>query len=130
MNKIILSLILVSLSTPIFAEWVKVSNTADYDVYVDNRSIKLPDNTIKMWVLYDYNLDQGSTFDHYLSVKYLNQYQCINNTSKMLVSTHYDGHATTGKVVETLSRKVDYIPIPKNTIAESLLNVACSKLFI
>jgi hypothetical protein len=109
------------------AEWVKIENSADFDVYIDNRSIKESDDTLQMWVLYDFNRVQGPDDRRYLSFKSLNQYKCQTKTTKMLVSTTYEGHATTGRVVDTFNGTAKYIPISDQSIAESLWRLVCNK---
>jgi hypothetical protein len=125
MSKVFLAFILAVVSINTMAAWVKVGNSADFDVYIDNRSIKESTDTLQMWVLYDFNTVQGTDASQHLSFKSLNQYQCRTKTSKMLVATTYDGHATTGKVVDTFNGTANAIPIPKKSIAEDLWNLAC-----
>ena len=126
MCKLFLALMLSIVSINVMAEWVKVGNSADFDVYIDIRSIKESGDTKQMWVLYDFNVVQGTDENQYLSFKSLNQYKCHAKTTKMLVSTTYDGHATTGKVVDRFNGNAKHIPIPAQSIAESLLHLACN----
>ena len=127
MNKLFLALLLTIVSNNVLAEWIKVGNSADLDVYIDNRSNKESGDTKQMWVLYDFNVIQGTGDNQYLSFKSLNQYNCQAKTTKMLVSTTYDGHATTGRVVDRFNGNAKHIPIPEQSIAESLFHLACNK---
>ena len=43
----------------------------------------------------------------------------------MLVSTTYDGHATTGKIMDTFKGAAKDLPIPDQRIAESLWQLVC-----
>jgi hypothetical protein len=127
MSKVFLALLLNIVSINVMAEWVKIENSADFDVYIDNRSIKESDDTLQLWVLYDFNSVQGSDDRRYLSFKSLNQYKCQTKTTKMLVSTTYEGHATTGRVVDTFNGSAKKLPIPDQSIAESLWRLVCNK---
>ena len=127
MSKLFSALLLALVSSHVMAEWVKVGNSTDFDVYIDNRSIKESGDTLQMWVLYDFNRIQGSDDRQYLSFKSLNQYKCQAKTTTMLVSTAYDGHATTGKVVDTFNGTAKELPIPDKGIAEGLWRLVCNK---
>ena len=125
MNQLILALLLAFVSTQAQAEWIKVGNTVDVDVYIDSKSIRESRITGQLWVLYDFNAVQRANDAPYLSYKSLTQYQCPTKTTKMLVSTTYDGHATTGKIMDTFKGAAKDLPIPDQRIAESLWQLVC-----
>ena len=61
MKKILFTLLLVFISPNSMAEWTKAAESDEksgYTVYVDFTSIRKANNIAKMWVLFDYKIEQ------------------------------------------------------------------------
>ena len=81
-----MALLLLIVSKNVFAEWTKVTNSSDGDmtVYVDYGSIKKKGNKVKMLDLTDFKTVHKNKSYRYLSQLSLNEYDCEEETRRML----------------------------------------------
>ena len=80
-----------------------------------------------MWVLADYQTTQTLLGDSYSSDRSQNEYDCIEERSRVLAITKLSGNMETGKIVYNDSGESKWTPIPPRNIAQELWTVACSK---
>lgn len=129
MNKILV-LLLLMVSTNVFAEWTKVTGSSDGDmtVYVDFGTIKRKGNKVKMWDLFDFKTVQETAGTRYLSQLSRNEYDCEEEIKRMLNLYWYSGNMRNGETVTSQSNiKDDGTSIIPGSINEALLKVACDK---
>ena len=129
MKKLTLLLLLIC-STNVLAEWTRVTGSSDGDmtVYVDFGTIKRKENKVKMWYLYDLKTIKKTENIRYLSTISHNEYDCEEETSRMLDYYWYSGNMKNGDMVySSTNLKNEPIAIIPNTINEILFKIACSK---
>ena len=129
MKKIILFLLL-TVSTNVFAEWTKVTNSSDGDItsYADFGTIKKKGNKVKMWSMYDFKTIQKFENYRYLSSLSRNEYDCEEETKRMLDFYWYLGNMRQGEIVYSEKNiKNEAISILPMSIYEGLFKIACGK---
>ena len=130
MKKILILLLLMVVSTNVMAEWTAVSRSKDDDttVYADFGTIKRKGNKVKMWDLYDFKTVKESGGKRYLSTMSRNEYDCEEETVRMLDLHGYSGNIKTGDNVFSFSNiKEEPTSIRPDTIEEVVFKIACYK---
>ena len=130
MIKMIMTLLLLIVSTSVFAEWTKVTNSSDGDmtVYVDYGSIKNKGNKVMMLDLTDFKTVHKNKSYRYFSQLSLNEYDCEEETRRMLDFHWYSENMKKGNIVYSEKNINDEgKSIPTDSIGTDLFNIACSK---
>lgn len=130
MRKMIMTLLLLIVSTNVFAEWTKVTNSSDGDmtVYVDYGSIKKKGNKVKMLDLSDFKTVHKTKSYRYFSQLSLNEYDCEEETRRMLDFHWYSENMKKGNIVYSEKNINDEgKSIPTDSIGTDLFNIACGK---
>ena len=123
-------LLLLMVSTSVFAEWTRVARNDDagLTVYDDLGTIKKKGNKVKMWDLFDYKTVQKSAGDRYLSSMSRSEYDCEEETTRMLDLHHYSGNMKQGEIVYSVTNiKDEATSVRPETMEEILFKVACGK---
>jgi hypothetical protein len=121
--------LLVLSSGPAYAEWVLASGNDDagLTVYVDPATIRRKGNLVKMWQLHDYKTVQTVAGDSLLSFKRYNEYDCVEERTRMLAYTWFSGNMGSGKVVYSTPDEQEWEPVTPRSINRTLWKVACGK---
>lgn len=129
MMKRLTILMLLLLSTNVWAEWTSVGVAAggEFTSYVDFKSIRKNDNMVKMWYLFDYkNAQQGyHANDKFLSTIYRDEFDCEEETSSQLGISVNSGKMGRGKVIYTDSIKREPKQILPDSIMQIIFKFAC-----
>jgi hypothetical protein len=130
MKKILVLLLLMVVSTSVFAEWTVVGGVDGMTAYAyaDSDSIKKKGTKVKMWSLFDYKTVQKFDNLSYLSSVTRNEYDCEEETRRMLDLHWYSGNMRQGDIVysNTNIKRESKSIIPESTI-EVLFKIACDK---
>jgi len=115
MKKLILILLLL-ISTNVFAEWTKVGSNEDGDYYMDFQSIENEGNKVlafifgykvNVWALTDYKIIQSSINGmKYFSDKVHYEYDCEEKTYQTHSTKSYSGHMGLGSLISSVSADV------------------------
>ena len=133
--KKLLVLLLLMVSTSVFSEWTAVSVSSDNNRtnYVDVGTIKKKGNKVKMWTMYDYKtvkmIDKNEKQTvRYLSMVNYDEYDCEEETWKMLDLYLYSGNMGDGEVVGSSTNiKDEAKSVIPGSITETLFKIACGK---
>ena len=128
MKKIVL-LLLLMISTSVFAEWTEVGQSADgMTAYVDFGTIKRKGNKVKMWKLFDYKTVKESGVDRYLSEMRRGEYDCEEETIGLFDWHWYSGNMAEGEIVRSNTNIKDAIQsVIPGSMGETLFKIACGK---
>ena len=127
MKKIVV-LLLLMVSTNVFAEWTVVGSASGKTVYADFGTIKRKGNKVKMWTLYDFNTVRQVENSRYLSQMERDEYDCEEETSRLLDFLWYSGNMRQGEIVlSSKNIKNEEMSVTPGSIDEILLKIACSK---
>jgi hypothetical protein len=127
MMKKIAVMLLLMVSTNVFAEWTKVNaklSIENVTLYVDIK-LKTRGKKVKMWQLVDYKTPQGE--NRFLSVAKQDEYDCEELTTRNLVSSTYSGNMMGGNELSYHDTKKWSEPetIRESNINYKLFNIAC-----
>jgi hypothetical protein len=126
-NVVVLLLLLVS--TNVFAEWTEVSGNDVITSYADFGTIKRKGNKVKMWSLLDLKtIQKGSRGERYLSSVSRDEYDCEEETERPLDIHWYSSNMGQGENVwsSTIIKNEARSVIPRS-INETLFKIACGK---
>ncbi len=129
MKKLVV-LLLLMVSTNVFAEWTEVNGNKDAGLttYVDYGTIKNQNNKVKIWTLYDYKRVQQVEDSRFLSSVTHTEYNCEEETSRMLDVYWYSGNMRNGEIVwSSTNIKKETVSIIPESIDEGNFNIACGK---
>ena len=132
MKKIII-LILLVVSTNVFAEWTEVGDSVhagskNVTSYADLETIKKKGHKVKMWILYDFKTAQNAGNVRYLSAMIHNEYDCEEETLRILdLHTYLEGMGYGGVVYSETNIKYEAEAIRPGTIEKGLFKIACGK---
>ena len=128
--KKVLVLLLLMVSTSVFAEWTRVTDSKDGDmtVYIDYETIKRKVNKVKIWILFDFKTVKKAISYRYLSQMERDEYDCDEETSRMLDLYWYSGNMKQGDIVyRETNMKDGTLSLPPGSTGERLLKIACGK---
>ena len=123
-------LLLLMVSTSVFAEWTEVGQSANgMTAYADFGTIKRKGNKVKMWRLYDFKTVQKSSDGiEYLSEMRRGEYDCEEETIRQLDVHWYSGNMRQSEIVRSITNiKDEAESVMPGSINETLLKVACGK---
>ena len=100
MKKLILAIALTAVSPSVMAEWTLIAVNSDYglNVYVDYATIRRNGDKVKMWRLYDYKTVQTGIRREWLSDITQQEFDCQNESSKILATSWYSRNMGNGEV--------------------------------
>ena len=127
--KKVLVLLLLMVSTNVFAEWTEVGgNDGDMTAYFDIQNIKRKGDKVKMWSLFDYKTVQKNSYGIYLSQLSRNEYDCEEETGRLIDASLYLRNMLMGGVVDSMSNmKNEPTSIQPLTTEQLLFKIACYK---
>ena len=128
--KILIAVLLAVFSTSVMAEWTRVSgsDTDTSTAYADLSTIRKSGNKVKMWVLLDYKVVRTVDGMRYLSMTNQFEYDCKEETSRILAFLWYSKNMGAGEVVYTSgAMHEEPRPIPPGSMIEGIFKVACGK---
>ena len=126
MKKLVV-LLLLMISTNVFAEWTPVDTSSDgtQTAYLDIDTIKRKGNKVSMWMMIDYKTVQEGGF---LSAVSRFEYDCEERTSRMLDFVWYKGNMMSKDVLFGDSyMKLEARSISPSSMDETILKIACGK---
>ena len=127
--KKLLVLLLLMVSTNVFAEWTRVNGSTDGNVivYVDYGTIRRKGNKVKMWSLFDYKKVQIVANTRYLSDLTRYEYACEEETTRVLDFYWHSRNMRSGDIVySSTNMKNEGTSIIPGSINEGLFKIACS----
>ena len=130
MKKLLLTLMLALLSTDTKAEWIKVGesdNKGGYTTYADLASIRKVSNKVKMWVLFDYKIEQKVSGVNFLSEKIRREYDCEEEQMRILAYSLFSWNMERGELVRSYSQPQKWEKIQPESMDETEWKVACTK---
>ncbi|HTN94537.1 MAG TPA: surface-adhesin E family protein [Gallionella sp.] len=128
MRKAFWILVLAVVCSNAAAEWVRLSTVLNGNItyYADPDTISRNGELAQMWVLQDYVAAQSS--HQYLSARSQSEYDCKNKNVRPISIAFHSGNMGKGEVIDTVTARDDaWIPVPPNTMFDTLWKLACSK---
>lgn len=126
--KYLLVLILILASDLAMAEWSKIGESekrGGYTAYADLTSARKAYNRVKMWVLFDYKIEQKS-LDLILSEKIRREYDCEEEQMRMLAFSLFSWNMEKGDLVRSYNQPQKWEKIQSGSIDELEWKAACN----
>ena len=121
---------LLLVSNNVLAEWMLIGTSAGDDLthYVDLQSIRIDGNKVKIWYLDDFKTVKKTQNHKYLSLVGRNEFDCSDETSRLLDFYWYSKNMGAGKNVYSLSNiKDEPTAVIPRTVREVIFKIACGK---
>ena len=128
MKKLLLTLTLFLISTDTIAEWTKVGEIDDkggYTIYADLDSIRKAGNRVKMWTLFDYQIEQKASGVIFLSKTIRREYDCKGEHTRVLASKLFSWNMERGKRMRTYNQPQKWEEIQPERKDIIGWNIAC-----
>lgn len=129
MKKVVV-LLLLMVSTNVFAEWSKLGDSSDKEstVYVDFETIKRKGNKVKMSYLLDFKSVKTIGNISFLSSVFYTEFDCEEETGRLIDASLYLRNMLMGGVVDSMSNmKNEPTSIQPLTTEQLLFKIACYK---
>ena len=97
-------------------------------VYVDESTVRRNGNLVKMWSLRDYKEAQVLGEKTVLSAKNLDEYDCLNEQTRVLSAYIYSGNMGEGDVVLRVTEARNWQPVVPESVGAAKWKVACKKI--
>lgn len=127
MKKLILLLLLTSMSGGALAEWVTVIKEDSVTTYANPATIRKQGSKVRMWNMHDYGNNQSLTGDPYQSMLLLAEYDCGEARYRSLHLSVHIKNMGNGNLLYATEADDFWRPTPPGSVAEALLNFACHK---
>ena len=130
MNKLLIAALLTVFSTSVMAEWTRVGGNDNVTIYADLATIRKSGDRVKMWALHDFKVVQifkgnGARF---LSMTTQEEYDCKEDTSKLLTANAYLKNMVAGEVVYASgAAHGEPVPVAPGSMGDDKFKVACGK---
>lgn len=127
MKRILLVVILTIFSSSAMAEWILVSGDDYVMFYAEKSTVRKNKNMVKMWSLANYASPVQSDYDKpLLSSKSQHEYDCINESKRLISLVEYSGRMGEGEVLFShLYQNQPFKPIVPDTMSAALFKTAC-----
>ena len=130
MKKLLFTLLLVCISPNSMAEWTKAAESDEkggYTIYVDLASIRKANNIAKMWVLFDYKIEQKATGVNFLSQKIRREYNCEEKLMRILAFSLFSRHMEKGELIRSYSQPQKWLEVQSDSMDETELKIVCDQ---
>jgi hypothetical protein len=127
MKKLLLILLLLALTSNVYAEWIKYSSSQGGYFY-DNSSIKRSGNKVKVWTYNNAKSDDEKAKSlNTASWRGLDEIDCVNETSKTLSLQTFTKIDLSGdmQIINLTNLVIDYIP--PESVTATLMKLVCKK---
>jgi hypothetical protein len=126
----ICSLMLLMLSGPAQAGWELVRSTPGaVSVYIERETLERSGNLARIWSLFDLaTAEQSPNGMSFLSTRSRTEFDCSNNTRRMLAVDFHESAMGTGRIVSTRKfgeMQSRFDPVAHNSLAADVMKVAC-----
>lgn len=132
--KLLIAALLAVFSTNVMAEWTRVSGDDDSTAYADLSTIRKSGDKVKMWEMADFTAAQtvktpSNMLYLYLSMESQYEYDCKEETSRMLTFIWYSKNMGAGEVIyKSGNIHAEFEPVAPGSYGGILFKVACGKL--
>lgn len=122
--KALLGALMLVLSLPAAAEWVKVTATNDATIYLDPATILKEGNVRKVWLVQDLK-QKGKRGE--MSRRVLSEYDCKDKRHRMLAISEHSAPMGGGQKLVAGDEADQWGPIPPGTTAAAVSRIVCEK---
>lgn len=123
-------LMILMLSGPALASWELVRSTPGaVSVYVERETIERSGNLARIWSLFDLaTAEQSPNGLSFRSTRSRAEFDCANNTRRLLSVDFHEAAMGTGRIVSTrkfAAMQSRFDPVVDDSVASSVMKAAC-----
>jgi len=110
------------------AEWTEISksdNKGGYTAYADLTSIRKAGDRVKMWTLFDYQIEQKASGVIFLSKTIRRDYDCKGEHTRILAFKLFSWNMEQGKRMRSYNQPQQWKEIQPENKEEIGWNIAC-----
>lgn len=123
-----LFLLALLLSQPAWAEWTAFFETKGSAFYMDSATIRKTESGRRVWALVDYKEAQKGP-EPYYSIKYLKEYDCAGEKTRVLQLYRHVARMGEGEVVMSDIKPTSWeVPPPDTASAQTMKQVCAVEL--
>lgn len=129
MKKILMALLLATLTASAHAEWTRIEYPSKaFVLYVENDTMVASDaNSVKLWHLLDYAEPQSLDGRAFLSIKARDEYDCSRGMRRDLMHLWHLGNMADGTLLKAAYKPASWTAPAAGSVEESLMRLVCSK---
>lgn len=123
MKHSILALMALAFSTAVAAEWMKVGETKNYEVFIDPDTISIDGHLRKAWQVRNQKMqNRGDESDEFRM-----EYDCKEERNRTLYWSVHSEHFALGALKKLALESSHWSPIRPYSIDWDILKIACAK---
>ena len=129
MKKILLVLLLATLTVTAHAEWTRIEHPSkEFVLYVENDTLVRPDATsVKLWHLVDYAAPQNLDGRAFLSMKARDEYDCSRAMRRDLMHLWHQANMADGALLKAAYKPGPWTAPAAGSTEDILMQLACPK---
>jgi len=116
--------ILLIISIPAYADWIKLGSSTGGDMYIESNSIRKNGNSVLFWSLQDYKQKKELGT---LSMKLRQEINCKGETIKMISIVAYSKNMGLGNVNSSGNVSGEITHIAPSSLNEEMYKFVCNK---
>jgi hypothetical protein len=124
MKNLMLTLIALTFSASVSAEWVEVGDADDTVLFLAPDTFRKAGNLRRIWEIQDFKSDVFG--DGVRSLRYQSEYDCMMGNLRVLYLQAFKTQMATGEALNVPFNGKDWVPVPANSIASISLRVVCA----
>jgi hypothetical protein len=128
MKILLLTFILALISTNTMAEWTEVGESdvkGGYTAYANLASIRKASDRVKMWILFDYKVEQKASGVIFSSKEIRREYDCIGKHVRVLAFKLFSWNMARGELVRSYNQPQKWEEVQPDSMDETEMKVAC-----
>lgn len=130
MKRVLLALLLLTVTSTVCAEWVKLGSTDIAIIYGDSTTIRRSGSMVKMWHVIDNHVAMSLPamgINGIKSAKLQGEYNCHEERVRVLYATQHSDNMGRGAPIFVVTEPAKWVPVSPGSVEEVLLKFACGK---
>ena len=128
MKQLLMAVVLVLLSGTAAAKRTLLDDGDEFSAYAETDTIARSNDSVRMWMLYDYKVKHTYSKWVYWSQRSLGEFDCRDRRAQTLQYAYYEGQMGGGELI--LSGAILpglWTPVHAGSVVEKFWKVACSR---
>ncbi len=118
------------MSTPALAKWTLIGesdNDGGYSTYADLDSAREAGGRVKMWILYDYKVEQKASGTNFSSKKIRREFNCKEGGIRTLAFSLFSWNMEKGELLRSYNQPQRWERLQPESMDELEWHVACTR---
>lgn len=108
------------------AEWKSFAKTDDFEIFIEDTSVKVRGEIVRLWVRWTYKANKTLSIYTYRSATFYQSFQCVEDETRITYAVYYASADNSGESVHTTNvPDTLWRPIMPNTYDSMLKKWAC-----